>query len=159
MDVRQPVHLRRGEQAFGRRTPKERNGRTTAVVATGNDKKIRHDDLSENITPFSGILAHGAVENSTLEDQGYEGKLLDRTELKILETAMPCFCAHEPPAPDTYTLVDAKQRIKVDKHFNVGINLCRRNGTNLMLREVGWLVSDVENEQVTIGRPLFDSNG
>lgn len=39
------------------------------------------------------------------------------------------------------------------------IQLKIRHGTTLMLRGVDWLVSDIDSEQVIIGRPLLDAIG
>ena len=140
------------------RAKKKRNNPAMDKVS-GTIKTVRALDPEDNTALFDATFLNGAIECHALADQGADANIVGQSVLDALKAANVNFCIRDLQEPKVYTSIDEDVRVTCRQHFMADIQLKIRHGTTLMLRGVDWLVSDVDNEQVIIGRPLLDAIG
>ena len=127
---------------------KKTSGSVNQVSGEGNHSAL-----------FSGAFAHGAVEIEALADQGSDPNLISSSTFQQLCKADPNLQVEILDRPARFGSINQRNAVLCDKLVTADVLLRIRHGTQLLLRNVVWHVSQGELAHVIIGRSVLEAIG
>ena len=116
--------------------------------------------FSENHSAlFSGSFANGAVEVEILADQGSDVNLISNSVFQDLIRAESNLKTESIAPPAKFGSINQSDAVICSTRVVADVQLRIRHGTNLLLRNVEWHVSDSELAHVIIGRTVLEAIG
>lgn len=147
------------EYRLKKKRSKGDDGPSAKKHAGGINKVSEKENANHNSSLFSASFCKGAVESIALTDQGSDVNLVSPSVMEKIKNADSELSIYTLNPPKIFSSIVQKVKVTCYSYFVADIQLRIRHGTNLIIRSVKWLVGDVENDHVTIGRPLLDSLG
>ena len=136
---------------------KKENGKDSSVCGAF---RLGAEAIDDHSALFSATFASGRVESVVLADQGADCNFLPPSVVSALCKALPELEVVTLPQTQLFgTAVKDAAPLPCSRKVICDVHLRIRHGTQMLLRNVTWLISERETPHVIIGRPVLAALG